>query len=80
MKNVTIYTTRSCSYCTATKRLLSSKNVHFEEIDITDREEMWDKLFKLTGGRQTVPQIFVDGKLIGGYDDLMKFYQSGQSI
>jgi glutaredoxin 3 len=80
MKKVTIYTTRSCPYCEAAKKLLLSKNIYFEEIDITNQEEMWEELFKLTKGRQTVPQIFVGGKLIGGYDDLVKFYNSGGSI
>ena len=77
---VIIYTTRNCPYCVAAKRLLFSKKVSFEEIDITHRDKMWDKLVELTGGRQTVPQIFVDEKLIGGYDDLLKFYNSGKSI
>jgi glutaredoxin 3 len=79
-KKVVIYTTRFCPYCVAAKKLLTSKNIHFEEIDITHDDEMWDKLVELTGGRQTVPQIFVDEKLIGGYDDLVKFYNSGKSI
>ena len=69
-----------CPYCDAAKRLLKFKNVDFEEINITDRDEMWDELYRRTGGRQTVPEIFVGEKLIGGYDDLVQLYKSGKTI
>ena len=71
-KKVAIYTTRTCSYCAAAKKLLISKKVDFEEIDVTDDEAMRKKLIEMAGGRETVPQIFVDGKPVGGYDDLVR--------
>jgi glutaredoxin 3 len=68
MVQVVIYTTSYCPYCTGAKALLRSKNVQFEEIDVTDdpvrRAEM-----EIRSRRRTVPQIFIDGKPIGGYDD-----------
>ena len=80
LKQVVIYTMDGCPYCDAAKRLLKFKNVDFEEINITDRDEMWDELYRRTGGRQTVPEIFVGEKLIGGYDDLVQLYKSGKTI
>ena len=79
-KEVLVYTTRICSYCHAAKKFLASKNVPFKEIDVTGDDAMRDKLVTLSGGRETVPQIFVDGKSIGGYDDLVAYYQSGNKI
>ncbi len=77
---VTIYTTSYCSYCHAAKKFLKSKNIAFEEIDVTDDEAMRRKLVQMTGGRETVPQIFADEKNIGGYDELVAYYQSGKSL
>ncbi len=68
MAKVVIYTTNYCPYCTGAKALLQSKNVEFDEIDVTEdpqrRQEMEQR-----SRRWTVPQIFIDGKPIGGYDD-----------
>jgi glutaredoxin 3 len=79
-KKVQVYVTQYCPYCHAAKRLLKSKGVEFEEIDVTDDDEMREKLVKMTGGRETVPQIFVDGNSIGGYDDLVVYFNSGKSV
>lgn len=80
MKKVVVYTTGYCPYCHAAKKFLASKNVPYEEIDVSDDDQMRAKLVKMTGGRETVPQIFADDKLIGGYDDLVAFYQAGNTI
>ncbi|MGH7198433.1 MAG: glutaredoxin 3 [Candidatus Omnitrophota bacterium] len=74
-KKVVIYTTRNCSYCAAAKKLLVSKKVDFEEIDVMNDDAMRKKLVEITGGRETVPQIFVDGKPVGGYDDLVRDFR-----
>ena len=79
-KKVIIYTTQFCPYCQAAKNFLKSKKVDFQEIDVTDDDAMRRQLVEMTSGRETVPQIFADGKLIGGYDDLVAFYQSGKSL
>lgn len=80
MKEVLIYTTNHCPYCQAAKRLLTSKKVAYKEIDVTDNDEERERLVKKSGGRETVPQIFVDGNCIGGYDDLVRFYEKGGTI
>jgi glutaredoxin 3 len=77
MAQVVIYTTRYCPYCTGAKALLRSKNVSFEEIDVTDDPERRRKMEELSR-RWTVPQIFVDGKPIGGYDDARSLDAEGE--
>jgi len=74
--SVTIYTTNNCPYCHAAKNLLKGKGVKFEEIDVSDDEE-FDKLVDRTGF-QTVPQIFVNEKLIGGYRELTNLDSEGK--
>ena len=75
-----IYTTRYCPFCHAAKNFLKSKGVSFEEIDVTDDDAMREKLVQMSGGRETVPQVFADGEALGGYDDLVAFYRSGKSL
>jgi glutaredoxin 3 len=67
--HVRIYTRRWCGYCTAAERLLEDKGVAFEKIDCTGDHEKRRWLAEATG-HTTVPQIFIDGRPIGGYDDL----------
>jgi len=75
--NVIIYTKQTCSYCIRAKQLLSAKKVKYQEIpvdtDPTKREEM-EKL----SGRRTVPQIFINGKSVGGCDDLYQLEKTGE--
>lgn len=77
MANVEIYTKAFCPYCTRAKRLLDDKGVAYDEFDITmggpKRAEMVDR----SGGRTTVPQVFIDGKHIGGSDDLATLDDEG---
>jgi glutaredoxin 3 len=77
MADVTLYTTRACPYCVAAKRLLQARGVPFEEIDVTgdDARRAW--LAQVTG-RRTVPQIFIRGQAVGGYDDLAALDRSGR--
>lgn len=75
---ITIYTTSYCGYCRAAKELLSSRGLAFKEIDVTDDEAMRQKLVGMAGGRETVPQIFIDGKSIGGYQELVELVRTGK--
>lgn len=79
-KKVVIYTTKYCAYCNAAKDFLKSKGVRFEEIDVSGNDAMRERLVQMSGGRETVPQIFVDGKPIGGYEDLVALYQSRRTL
>lgn len=77
MSRVVIYTTRYCPYCSAAKALLSSKNIEFDEIDVTDNPARRTEMEQLSS-RRTVPQIFIDGKPIGGYDDVRRLDSRGE--
>lgn len=77
MARVVIYTTRYCPYCSAAKALLSSKNVDFVEIDVTEDSARRREMERLSS-RRTVPQIFIDGKSIGGYDDARRLDDCGE--
>ena len=71
MKNVIVWSKANCSYCDKAKALLRSKSIVFEERKIG---EAWTKedLLAAVPTARTVPQIFIDGKLIGGYTELVK--------
>jgi len=68
MARVIIYTTNWCPYCNAAKAFLRSKSVEFEEVDVAADPEKRMEMERLSR-RRTVPQIFIDGRPIGGYDD-----------
>jgi glutaredoxin 3 len=70
MPSVEIYTTPTCPYCAAAKRLLTRKGTTYTEIDVSRDPAIRTAMTKRAGGRRTVPQIFIDGKHIGGSDDL----------
>ena len=67
--DVLIYTTQVCPYCVRAKALLDRKGVAYREIDISDDREREQEMIRLTK-RMTVPQILIDGKPIGGCDEL----------
>ena len=69
MGEVKIYTTPWCPYCVRAKRLLDKKGVDYEDINVDGQPEVRAKLREITG-RTSVPQIFINGKGIGGCDDL----------
>jgi GrxC family glutaredoxin len=77
MERVTIYTTSYCPFCFRAKALLQSKQVEFEEIDVTEDPERRAEMERLSQ-RRTVPQIFINGKSIGGYDDARRLDASGE--
>jgi len=64
-----MYATRFCPYCMRARSLLKSKGVEFEEISVGGNADLWAEMEELSG-RNTVPQIFIDGKSVGGYDDI----------
>lgn len=72
-----LYTKEGCSYCTMAKNLLSEKQIKFESIEIGNNQDLFTKLSNQTG-QNTVPFIFIDGRFIGGYQDLKKLSDSGK--
>ena len=77
MAEVKIYTTKLCPYCIRAKALLSRKGVAYQEIDVSGNREMRRWLSDETG-RQTVPQIFINGEPVGGYDDIAALDRQGR--
>lgn len=70
MARIEIYTTPTCPYCLAAKRLLAAKGAAFTEIDVAADPGRRREMTERAGGRRTVPQIFIDGRHVGGSDDL----------
>ena len=77
MPSVEIYARSDCPYCHMAKDLLSRKRVAFEEIDVGRHPERRPEMIERSGGRTTVPQIFIDGRHVGGCDDLYALDRSG---
>jgi len=77
MTRIVIYTKENCSYCERAKAFFKSKNIQFEEVRVDLDEEKRREMEQLTQ-RRTVPQIFINQKHIGGYDDLIRLSQSGE--
>ena len=75
---VEIYTKMFCGYCVRAKRLLDAKGVDYTEYDITMGGEKRAEMLERKPGAMTVPQIFIDGKAIGGSDDLAALESSGK--
>ncbi|MCZ8078111.1 MAG: glutaredoxin 3 [Fuscovulum sp.] len=78
MKPVEIYTTPTCPYCHAAKRLLTKKGVDFTEIDVSRDPTLRSKMTARAGGSHTVPQIFIGGTHVGGCDDIHALDHAGK--
>ncbi len=76
MASIRIYTTEPCAYCARAKGLLKSRGVEFEEINLARDSEGRAELSRRTG-MLTFPQILVDEKLVGGYEELQRAADDG---
>ena len=72
-QRVTVFTKKGCPHCARAKQLLTAKGLNFEEIEL-NKNITARSLFAVSGG-STTPQIFIDGALVGGADDLEKYFQ-----
>lgn len=77
MNKVEIYTKPTCPYCLRAKALLSSKGISYKEINIAGNDQLREEMINRSN-RKTVPQIFIDGKSIGGCDDLHELEDQGK--
>ena len=75
---VEIYSTMFCGYCARAKGLLDRKGVAYENIDVIEDPSKREEMLGRSGGRQTVPQIFIDGEHIGGSDELLALERAGK--
>lgn len=78
MAQVEIYTTPLCGYCHAAKRMLTGKGVSFAETDVSRTPDLRRAMTERAGGRRSVPQIFIDGTHVGGFDDLAALEKAGK--
>ncbi|HYL57941.1 MAG TPA: glutaredoxin 3 [Candidatus Acidoferrales bacterium] len=78
MAKVELYSTTYCPFCTRAKNLLTRKGIAFDEIDVTNDDALRARMVEMSGGRRTVPEIFINGKIIGGYDELKALDDSGK--
>ena len=78
MAEVEIYTTPLCPYCWRAKSLLKNKGIAFAEIDLWEQPERRAEMALRAGGQTTVPQVFVDGRALGGSDELVALETRGE--
>ncbi|MBV9655599.1 MAG: glutaredoxin 3 [Acetobacteraceae bacterium] len=78
MPEIVIYTQPWCPYCSAAKRLLTAKGLEYREINAPHGTRERDEAIRLSGGRTTVPQIFIGGRPVGGSDELHALEASGK--
>jgi glutaredoxin 3 len=77
MARIELYTSPSCSFCIRAKRLLQERGLPYEEHDVAADDELRASVMERSG-RRTVPQIFIDGRSIGGYEELAELDASGE--
>ena len=77
MATVTMYTTPWCGYCAAARKLLQSKNIEFEDINVGMDADLRQVMTDKSGGT-TVPQIFINDEPIGGYSDMAALDEQGK--
>lgn len=77
MPEVILYATVSCPYCHRARRLLDRKGVAYEEVSLDREPHRWKEMEKRSR-RNTVPQLFIDGKPIGGFDDMAELDFDGE--
>ena len=78
MADVIIYTKPGCGYCHAAKALLDGKGADYIEIVASSDPAKKQEMIQRSGGRLTFPQIFIDGKHVGGSDDLHALDRRGE--
>jgi glutaredoxin 3 len=75
---VTMYATGWCPYCDRARGLLQRKGVVYREITVDEDPTQRDTMLKRSGGRRTVPQIFIGDRHVGGFDDLYALDKAGE--
>ncbi len=80
MADILIYSKEHCPFCNRAKILLEQLGQSYEDIDIGKQPELRDEMIEKAGGRKTVPQIFINGRHIGGCDDLFERHAAGELV
>ena len=78
MAEVIVYTKAACPYCVWAKKMLETKGVPYKEIPVTGDPARLSEMIRLSGGRLTAPEIFIDGVCIGGFDEMKALDDKGK--
>ena len=78
MSNIIVYSGSNCPYCVRAKQLLQKKGAAFTDYDVKADAAKFDEMLAKTGGRKTIPQIFINDRHIGGCDDLYTLDAAGK--
>lgn len=78
MPDIVIYTTPYCFFCRAAKDLLQGEGLAFEEIDVSRNEALRSNMSARSGGRRSVPQIFIGPSHVGGFQELYELKRAGR--
>lgn len=78
MAKVLMYTTRWCPFCIMAKRFLQAKGAAFEEVAVDCDAARRAEMLQRSNGSRTVPQIFIDDRHVGGYDEMVALDRQGQ--
>ena len=79
MSRVTVYTTEPCGYCRTAKALLAKRRIPYDEINLSRDPDGRAELVRRTG-MMTFPQVMIDGKSIGGYQELVRADRAGRLV
>jgi len=77
MPKIEIYTTAICPYCVAAKNFLVAKGASYEEVRVDRDRERFAEMLQRSNNRRTVPQIFIGGTHVGGFDDIVALDRAG---
>lgn len=75
---ILMYSTHICPYCDRARALLQRKQAEFREVKVDTHPAERDIMLKRSGGRRTVPQIFIGERHVGGFDELVALDRAGQ--
>ena len=78
MTSVTLYTTPFCGYCLMAKRLFADRGVAVEEVDLAREPARRAEMVERSAGRRSVPQVFIGGAHVGGFDELYELERAGR--
>jgi glutaredoxin 3 len=78
MSKIQMYSTAICPYCVAAKNFLVGRGLSYEEIRVDRDRGEFDAMLRRSNGRRTVPQIFINDRHVGGYDDLIQLHRNGE--
>jgi len=78
MPRVTVYSTASCLICVKAKTMLGKWNIEYSEVCIDSNDNALEAFRDATQGARSVPQILIDGKLIGGFSELTELHMDGE--